>query len=119
MRLRRIADRLHKGVIPQHLVDARPLHPNPAAVYQPDLAEARLVRRPDVLVDDRRNVARRERMEIDGLFDWNAMHVYPCGYVAITVVLMPPRGVNSPSTVMRFGSQAATRSSRIWFVALS
>ncbi len=40
-------------------------------------------------------------------------------YMAVTVVLMPPRGVNSPATVIRLGAQAATRSSRIWFVALS
>jgi len=100
-------------------VDPRPLHSNPAPVNQPDFAEARLVCRPDVFVHDRRNIAGRERVQVDRLFDWNAMHVYWCGYLTMTVVLMPPRGVNSPSTVIRFGAQAATRSSRIWLVALS
>jgi hypothetical protein len=119
VRLGRVRKRLDQWVIPQHLVDPRPLHPDPAPVNQPDFAEARLVCRADVFVHDQRNIAGRERVQVDRLFDWNAMHVYWCGYLTTTVVLMPPRGVNSPSTVIRFGAQAATRSSRIWLVALS
>ena len=34
-------------------------------------------------------------------------------YVAVTVVVIPPRAEKSPTTVMRRGRQAATRSSRI------
>ena len=119
MCLRRVPKRLDQRVISQHLVDTRALHSNPTSVNQPDLAEAGFVGGADVLLHDRGDVARRERVQVDRLFDWNAMHVYPCGYLAMTVVLMPPRGVNSPSTVIRFGAQAATRSSRIWLVALS
>jgi len=40
-------------------------------------------------------------------------------YVAVTTVLMPPRGVKSPTTVMRVGAHAATRSSRMRLVTLS
>ena len=40
-------------------------------------------------------------------------------YVAVTVVLIPPRTEKSPTTVMRRGAQAATRSSRIWLVTAS
>jgi hypothetical protein len=119
MGLRRIGKRLDERVIPQHLVDPRPLYPNPTPVYQSDLVEPCLVRRSDVFVDDGGNIARREGVQVDRVFDWNAMHVYWCGNLTMTVVLMPPRGVNSPSTVIRLGAQAATRSSRIWFVALS
>jgi len=38
---------------------------------------------------------------------------------ATTVVVMPPRAVKAPVTVMRRGRQAATRSSRILLVAAS
>jgi hypothetical protein len=43
----------------------------------------------------------------------------PRSYSATTVVVIPPRAVNAPATVMRRGWQAATRSSRIWLVAAS
>jgi len=62
-------------VIPQDLVDPRPLHSHPSAMYQPDLAQAGFVRRLNVLVHDRRNIARRESVQVDRVFDWNAMHV--------------------------------------------
>jgi hypothetical protein len=39
--------------------------------------------------------------------------------VAVTTVEMPPRTEKSPTTVMRRGAQAATRSSRIWLVTAS
>ena len=39
--------------------------------------------------------------------------------VAVTIVLMPPRTEKSPTTVMRRGWHAATRSSRIWLVTAS
>ena len=42
-----------------------------------------------------------------------------CSYRAVTVVVMPPRTEKSPTTTMRRGEQAATRSSRIWFVRRS
>src|SRR4051794_25602187 len=37
-------------------------------------------------------------------------------YSAVTTVLIPPRTEKSPTTVMRRGRMAATRSSRIWLV---
>src|SRR5262249_50874691 len=40
-------------------------------------------------------------------------------YVQRTVVVIPPRAVNSPATVMRRGRSAATSVSRISFVAAS
>ena len=40
-------------------------------------------------------------------------------YSAVTTVLMPPRTEKSPTTVMRRGCSAATRSSRIWLVTCS
>lgn len=42
-----------------------------------------------------------------------------CEYSAVTRVVMPPRAVKSPTTVMRRGAQAATRSSRMRLVAAS
>jgi hypothetical protein len=47
------------------------LHASPAAVDDPDLGEASAVRRAQVLVDHRRDVARREGVEIDRVFDWD------------------------------------------------
>jgi hypothetical protein len=40
-------------------------------VNQPHLAEARLVGRLHVLVDDRRDVARRERVQVERVLDGN------------------------------------------------
>ena len=40
-----------------------------AAVHEPDLVNAGRRRRVDVLRDDRRNIPRRERVEIDVAFD--------------------------------------------------
>ena len=91
----------------------------------------------EVLVNDGRNVTRRERMQIEFGLDRNDMGVIvhclcdvrratcdvrraavrrqPSAFLnsATTVVVMPPRAVKAPVTVMRRGPQAATRSSRI------
>jgi hypothetical protein len=75
MRLGGIAERFDERVIPQRLVDPRPLHPNASSVDQPDLPQAGPVRRADVLVNHGRDVPRRERVQVDRVFDWNAMHV--------------------------------------------
>jgi len=45
------------------------LHALAAPVNQPDLAEPRVARRVQVLINDRHDVARRETVEIDGVFD--------------------------------------------------
>jgi hypothetical protein len=68
-------------------------------VNQTHLAQAGFVRGGDVLGDDGRHVARRERMEVERVFDRD----FQDGYVAVTMVFMPPRTAKSPTTVMRFG----------------
>ena len=103
------------------------LHAAAAAVDEAQLAQAGFVRGADVLLDDGRDVARGEGVEIELRLDGN------CGagsagfgsrrtstYSADRrYVVMPPRAVNAPVTVMRRGWQAATRSSRILLVAAS
>jgi len=71
-----------------------------ASMNQSHFAQARFVRRGDVLLDDRRDVARRERVEIDRVFDG---YFLQDGYVAVTIVFIPPRTAKSPTTVMRRG----------------
>ena len=44
-----------------------------AAVNQPDLTQSSVVRRSDVFLDDRRDVAWRERVQIEVVFDWDAV----------------------------------------------
>ena len=115
----------------EDLVNDPALNAFAASVNESDLGEARSVRRVDVLVDDRRDVARRERVKIERAFDRNLLwvrsvvgefgHGAPAlpmglcyaGYVAVTTVFMPPRTAKSPTTRMRRGWHAATRSSRI------
>src|SRR5439155_3497984 len=46
-----------------------PLHSDPAPVDEPHLAIAALVRRIEVLGDDRRNVTRRKRVQVEGVLD--------------------------------------------------
>jgi len=90
------------------------------------------VRRPHVFLDDRRDVAGMEGMEVEGglnrdvvrvfhlqPFSPSAFSVQHFWYSAVTVVERPPRGVKSPTTVMRRGAHTPTKSSRIWFVTAS
>jgi hypothetical protein len=56
----------------ERLLHDASLHALAASVNQTDLGEAGLVRSRHVLVDDRRDVARRERVEVEALFDRNA-----------------------------------------------
>ena len=44
-----------------------------AAVNQPDLTQSGVVCRGDVLLDDRRHVARRERVQVEVVFDRDAV----------------------------------------------
>src|SRR5439155_24829607 len=74
----------------------------------------------DVLGDDRGDVARRERVQIDLALDRQVdgigVHAGDhsvFAYSAVTTVWIPPRTEKSPTTVMRRGRIAATRSSRI------
>ena len=110
------------------------LHALAAAVNQPDLGEARLARRVQVLVDHGRSRRAAQSVQIDRVLDRDRERFVVHGtaelatrllrprlrlYSAVTLVVMPPRAVKSPITVMRRGAQAATRSSRIWLVAAS
>ncbi len=62
-------------MIPEDLVHPHALDADPSSVNEPDFAQTGLVRRPHVLVDDRRDIAWQERVQVERVFDWNAMHV--------------------------------------------
>ena len=84
----------------ERVLDDAALHAFAASVNQTHFAQARFVRRGDVLLDDRRDVTRCEGVEIDRVFDRNFLQD---GYVAVTTVFIPPRTAKSPTTVMRRG----------------
>jgi hypothetical protein len=73
MALWRIPELCHERMPIEGLLDDAALNPFSAAVDQAHLAETGFVRRVDVLLDYRLDVARRESMEIDRGFDWNAL----------------------------------------------
>src|SRR5262245_30123583 len=75
MALGRVAVRLDERVVPEHLLHARALDADAAAVNQPHFAEARIVGRAQVLVHHRRNVARCERVEVEDILDRDAVRV--------------------------------------------
>ena len=61
-----------------------------------------------VFVDDGRDVAWREGVEVELRFDGDVMRIPRFGhagftYSATTDVVMPPRAVNAPVTVIRRG----------------
>jgi len=97
-------------------------HACATAVNDADVAKPRGVRLPHVLVDDRFRVSRLERVQIQrAVYRQPERLPFAHGftYAAVTAVRRPPRAVKSPTTAIRRGWQAATRSSRIWFVAAS
>ena len=100
MCLRRIPELHDERMVLERLLDDPALNTFAASVNQPDFSKAGFMRGADVLDDDRRNVARRERVEIDRVFDRNSCQD---GYDAVTIVFMPPRTAKSPTTVMRRG----------------
>ena len=57
----------------EHLLHDAALDAFAAAVNQAHLTEAELVRGVDVLLDDRRDVTRREGMQVDMVFDGKAV----------------------------------------------
>ena len=73
--------------------------------------------RENVLLDDGGDVARVKRVKIQRVLDRDP--VYHAPYVAVTWVVIPPRAEKLPTTVIRLGAQAPTRSSRIWLVTAS
>jgi hypothetical protein len=106
----------------QRLLHDASLDSAPAPVNQPDFAEPFRVCLAKVLVNNRWDVSRRKCMEVERLFDGNTERIfqfscpYPAAgfsYRAVTSVLMPPRTEKSPTTVIRRGRHAPTRSSRI------
>ncbi len=111
----------------------RPLNAAATPVHETNFGEAGVGSGVQVLLDDRHDVAgleavkvefRRDgqpdRVVVDGILHddpFRPGYAFVC--VALTLVLMPPRAEKLPVTVMRLGESAATRSSRIWFVAAS
>ena len=71
MRLRRVPEFHDERVVLERVLDDATLHAFAASVNQPHLTQARFMRSADVLLDDRRDVSRRERVEIDRVFDGN------------------------------------------------
>ena len=102
MCLRRIPELLDERMVLERLLDDPALNTFAASVNQPHLAKAGFMRGADVLDDDRRNIARRERVKIDPVFDGD-LHEVTASYDAVTIVFIPPRTAKSPTTVMRRG----------------
>ena len=104
-------------------LDDAALYAYPSTVYQPDFAQAGRMSFLDVLFNDRGDVAGLEGVEVELCFDRDADRLVhgqaSDSKTAVTEVDSPPRTENSPTIVMRLGLQAATRSSRIWFVTAS
>ena len=116
--LRRVPELLHEGMPVERLLHDAPLDSTAAAMNEAYLPEPALPRSLDVFVDQRRHIPREKSVEIERSLDWDLV-IHAAAYVAVTTVLIPPRTEKSPTTVMRRGAQAATRSSRIWLVTAS
>jgi hypothetical protein len=99
VRLCRVPELRHQRVVLECLLDDAALNAFAAAVNQPHLAKAGFVRGGDVLGDDGCDIARRKGMEVERGFYRNLQD----GYLAVTIVFMPPRTAKSPTTVMRLG----------------
>lgn len=117
MRVRVVPELDDERVACEHGLDDGALHAAAAPVDQPHVEETGFVRGGDELFDDRRNIGGREGVQIELVLDRNLLHARENR--ATTLVVMPPRAVNAPVTVIRRGWHAATRSSRILFVAAS
>ena len=118
----------------QGALDEATLNTAPPPVNQADFPEAGRMRGPHVLLDHILHLTRREGMQVERILDRYFVHCrvavrgpqvalrtpdQSASYSATTDVVMPPRAEKSPVTVIRFGLQAATRSSRIWLVTAS
>ena len=73
------------------------------------------------ILDDLVGACQPRRMTVVGDFSVRGgiSTVVTASYVAVTVVVIPPRAEKSPTTFIRRGAQTATRSSRIWLVTAS
>ena len=139
---------MRRGIVPEfrdarvpveHRLNDATLNASPATVNQPHLVQTGRSRGLDVIGDDAGDIARRERVQVELGFDWdmNRIHESPwlppaspnraCPsaagygfeYSAVTTVLIPPRTEKSPTTVIRLGRSASTRTSRISLVTCS
>jgi hypothetical protein len=124
VRLRRVPELVYQRMLFECLLDDPALNAFSPSMNEPYLSEPGLVGGSDVLFDHRSDVTRSKGVQVERILDrdpvghwWVIAHGVGC--VAVTTVLMPPRTEKSPTTVMRRGWQAATRSSRIWFVTAS
>ena len=78
VRFRGVTEGLDQRMALEPLLHEASLDAPSAAVYQPDFSEARRVRCVHVFVDDRRDVPRREGMQIERRFDGNPYGVVHC-----------------------------------------
>ena len=65
MRVGVVPERLDEGMAIECALHGGTLDALPAPVHQPQLEESGCVRRVDVLLDNRRDVARRKRVQIE------------------------------------------------------
>jgi len=122
MRIRVVPESFDKRVRLEGRLDKPAKHACAPAVNHADVAQPRAVRLPHVLVHNRCRVTRLERMQVQrAVYGQAERFGFAHGFAneAVTAVRMPPRAVKSPTTLIRRGWHAATRSSRIWFVAAS
>jgi hypothetical protein len=107
MRGRIVPEFQHARMPVQRRLHHAALHAAPAAVYQAHLSKASRRGGFDVFLDDRYDVGRRKRVQIDLGFDWDLerhnLQSQRSRYSAVTLVLIPPRIEKSPTTVMRRG----------------
>ena len=71
VRLRGVPEFHDERMVLERVLNDAALHPFAASMNQSHFAQARFVRGRDVLLDDRRDVTWRERVEIDRVFDGN------------------------------------------------
>jgi len=71
MCFRRVPVTLDQGVAAQQALHGGPLHALAAAMNEPDLLEAGLARRVEILVNHRYHIGWREAVEIYRVLDWN------------------------------------------------
>ena len=73
MRLCRVPELLDERMVLERLLNDAALNALAAAVNQPDLTKTSFVCRRDVLLDHRGDVARRERVQVELVFDGDAV----------------------------------------------
>jgi len=73
VRALRVPEGFDQGMALERLLDDAALDPFPAAVDESDLAESGRVGRRHVFLDDRRDIAGREGMEVERVFDRDAV----------------------------------------------